>query len=223
MIAPFGRSTADPRPTCAGPPERGRKQPTPSHHAHPKRDAFFLSQLRAAVPVAIRFEITVRAVAFETVARLVSFFLRAAPSYRAALRTVSAERSCALVRKCGRTRVEQKHSPVCMCVSVREWVRCGARPRRVRAPRMPARHPVARNDARLRAPRGSSATWGYWRVLTPAGPPISSTSARRFAKMPTVTTPGIWLKRVSISIGFAILRSCTSRMSLPLSVTNPSR
>ncbi len=45
----------------------------------------------------------------------------------------------------------------------------------------------------------------------------------RFAKMPTVTTPGIWLKRFSISTGFAIRRSCTSRMSLPLSVTKPSR
>ena len=36
-------------------------------------------------------------------------------------------------------------------------------------------------------------------VRTPVAPPISSTSAARFANRPTVTTPGIRAKRVSIS------------------------
>src|SRR5690606_13708908 len=43
-------------------------------------------------------------------------------------------------------------------------------------------------------------------VRTPSFSPTRSTSAPRWAKIPTVTTPGIWLKRVSTSRGFAIFR-----------------
>ncbi len=43
--------------------------------------------------------------------------------------------------------------------------------------------------------------------LTPASPAINKTSAGRWAKRPTVTTPGMRLIRASMSIGLAICRS----------------
>ena len=53
--------------------------------------------------------------------------------------------------------------------------------------------------------------------------PISTMSAGRCAKRPTVTTPAIWLRSRSIATGSAICKPCTSRIALPLSVTMFSR
>ena len=58
-------------------------------------------------------------------------------------------------------------------------------------------------------------------VLTPSAVPISATSAPRLANNPTVTTPGRPLMAFSSATASRISRPCTSRITLPLSVTTP--
>ncbi len=58
-------------------------------------------------------------------------------------------------------------------------------------------------------------------VFTPSAVPISATSAPRLANSPTVTTPGIPLIAFSSAIASRISVPCTSRITLPLSVTTP--
>lgn len=66
--------------------------------------------------------------------------------------------------------------------------------------------------------------FGYSLIsATPDSLPTSNTSAGLLAKSPCVTTPVSALILSSMAQGSVMLRPCTSRMILPLSVTNPSR
>ena len=66
---------------------------------------------------------------------------------------------------------------------------------------------------------------GYFRLisLTPECEPTNAISAPLLANNPTVTTPAILFILFSSAIGSAMIKSWTSKITLPLSVTTPWR
>lgn len=65
---------------------------------------------------------------------------------------------------------------------------------------------------RVMVPRSG---WPYSNRSTPSSVPMSTRSARRRAKIPQVTTPGMVSISVSSDTGSVISRPCTSRIRLP--------
>ena len=77
--------------------------------------------------------------------------------------------------------------------------------------------------ARHGGPAAAGAPHAQVSVRTPCAVPSRHTLALLRAKMPQVTTPGHWLISASSAAGSVIDRPRTSRITLPLSVTTPSR